>query len=745
MLAMIGSRLSQRFGRVSYLMAIFLLLLGKQTKIANSLYVDPESIAEPEGDEQVHFFCQENQGGSQATGITWRGPNGDLYTPGEPSGDERINVEGYRLTLYDVVREDSGTYECFRGSTESATGQLLVYAPPTILNPMPIQEIYFNMTSLLLCEIDGGNPPANVHWIHITYNATTGAQIIDEITAEWSPRFTIVENGLQIADVRASDEGVYRCYVQNNRGQEILDIRASFIEGPQFVKDDVELNIILAFGEAASLDCTAVGAPAPNITWSVPLNSQLSHSEALSGSVLDVRLSDGADAGQYKCTAQNEAGQVTRIFTLKLAIAPEPAVENLNIIMMIELEKQMKINCSVTALPEPDFKWLVGSTPLPASTWTSIYGDVMGISTLVFEFEKEHMDADCKIRLTCMASNAYGKSEQHYTLTPTGNIDCSENARRTTSSTPNPSPNILTNDQESPAGIEDSNSGLDDGEINDTTFKIIVASFTVAATVIVMGVVILMVYFLRHFCSRKKYSGQLKSVNPDICQHSNKNLHPSSSNPHVIANDGRAFSTTSSLHHSQGCTVETRGIEFTANRAGMRHESVDSGVSMSNHHPCQSRQMSNHNETAPPMLVRHTPSTSSTDADSEGIYHRLDHKLPSVSSFGSCSLSSTSKVRLLSVSSTTDSNSVFLTSQVSTSSDFEDSGGSASSYRHSQKRHVLARQNSHPTSIEHSTASVRRDSDTDSVGMIFNPSYESHKLKISTSADEPPHVYEKVA
>ena len=94
---------------------------------------------------------------------------------------------------------------------------------------MPIQEIYFNMTSLLLCEIDGGNPPANVHWIHITYNATTGAQIIDEITAEWNSRFTIVENGLQIADVRASDEGVYRCYVQNNRGQEILDIRASFI------------------------------------------------------------------------------------------------------------------------------------------------------------------------------------------------------------------------------------------------------------------------------------------------------------------------------------------------------------------------------------------------------------------------------------------------------------------------------------------------------------------------------------
>ena len=31
-LQMMGSRLSPRFGRVSYLMAIFLLLLGKQTK-----------------------------------------------------------------------------------------------------------------------------------------------------------------------------------------------------------------------------------------------------------------------------------------------------------------------------------------------------------------------------------------------------------------------------------------------------------------------------------------------------------------------------------------------------------------------------------------------------------------------------------------------------------------------------------------------------------------------------------------
>ena len=95
--------------------------------VVSCLYVDPPSLAEREGDEEVHFFCLESQGGSQASGITWRGPNGDLYTPGTPTGNERISAEGYRLTLYNVVREDSGSYECFRSSEDSATGELLVY------------------------------------------------------------------------------------------------------------------------------------------------------------------------------------------------------------------------------------------------------------------------------------------------------------------------------------------------------------------------------------------------------------------------------------------------------------------------------------------------------------------------------------------------------------------------------------------------------------------------------------------
>ena len=83
------------------------------------------------------------------------------------------------------------------------------------------------MTSLLVCQVDRGNPPADVTWLHVTYDEED-QQVIAVITESWNERFTAVENGLEIADVRSTDEGLYRCYVQNSHGIEALDIQAAF-------------------------------------------------------------------------------------------------------------------------------------------------------------------------------------------------------------------------------------------------------------------------------------------------------------------------------------------------------------------------------------------------------------------------------------------------------------------------------------------------------------------------------------
>ena len=99
--------------------------------------------------------------------------------------------------------------------------------PPQILNQMPLQEITYNETSLIKCEVES-IPLANVHWIHISYNNETGGKDYVEITSDYDPRFRIVENGLEISNVQLSDEGTYRCYVYNVHGTAILDIYAAF-------------------------------------------------------------------------------------------------------------------------------------------------------------------------------------------------------------------------------------------------------------------------------------------------------------------------------------------------------------------------------------------------------------------------------------------------------------------------------------------------------------------------------------
>ena len=82
---------------------------------------------------------------------------------------------------------------------------------------------------------------------------------------------------------------------------------------------EVKLSFILGVGESATLDCSSAGAPSPNISWSFPPNSQLGQGPPPTSLILDVQLADGVDAGEYGCVVQNEAGSITRTFTVKLA------------------------------------------------------------------------------------------------------------------------------------------------------------------------------------------------------------------------------------------------------------------------------------------------------------------------------------------------------------------------------------------------------------------------------------------
>ena len=85
----------------------------------------------------------------------------------------------------------------------------------------------------------------------------------------------------------------------------------------------------------------------------------------------------------------------------------------------IQLNLPVTLNCSVSAVPRPEFQWILADTEelLPESSWNSTtYIDKTTISTLNYIFTAADLNEYCKIHIVCIATNPYFISEQHFTL-----------------------------------------------------------------------------------------------------------------------------------------------------------------------------------------------------------------------------------------------------------------------------------------------------------------------------------------
>ena len=88
--------------------------------VAHTLSVFPPMLTTMEGDSEESFFCRENNG-TYAADIVWMDPDNNLYSPGSMNegGNTRIEVEGSRLSIHDIIRTDEGKYSCHRRSNNS--------------------------------------------------------------------------------------------------------------------------------------------------------------------------------------------------------------------------------------------------------------------------------------------------------------------------------------------------------------------------------------------------------------------------------------------------------------------------------------------------------------------------------------------------------------------------------------------------------------------------------------------------
>lgn len=74
-------------------------------------------------------------------------------------------------------------------------------------------------------------------------------------------------------------------------------------------------------GGSASLTCLADGTPAPTMSWFKdrhPLNLRAQLTSSNQGMVLHFVKAELDDTGKYTCVASNEAGDISKHFSLKV-------------------------------------------------------------------------------------------------------------------------------------------------------------------------------------------------------------------------------------------------------------------------------------------------------------------------------------------------------------------------------------------------------------------------------------------
>ena len=75
------------------------------------------------------------------------------------------------------------------------------------------------------------------------------------------------------------------------------------------------------------------------------------------------------------------------------------------------------ITCTSTAFPQPEFQWILQSSGafFPESSWISLYHEKTAYSTLMYTFTTLDFEGSSTV-VVCRATNAYGASEQFFTL-----------------------------------------------------------------------------------------------------------------------------------------------------------------------------------------------------------------------------------------------------------------------------------------------------------------------------------------
>ncbi|KAK1155520.1 hemicentin-1-like [Acipenser oxyrinchus oxyrinchus] len=309
---------------------------------------------------------------------------------------------GQFLEIQEVSPSDSGQYSCVATNIAGSSSLVFlvsVHVAPVIKAGSSLVTANVNQPALLPCEVEG-SPSPTVTW------RKDGSPISHEHT-----RFEFLSDGsLRFRAAQISDAGRYHCTASNPAGSDhrgidlVVHVAPSIHAGP--------VNVTVTASVRASLNCETTGIPRPQITWTkngVPLNFDLQWSayRLLSSGSLVITSPTNQDAGQFECTATNEAGEERRV--IEVAVQVPPSIVDDSSDVTVTAMSPAILSCHATGQPEPEVSWTKGGAKLGkrGGSYRVLPTGTLEITAAV----PSHAG-----RYTCFARNVAGVAYKHVTL-----------------------------------------------------------------------------------------------------------------------------------------------------------------------------------------------------------------------------------------------------------------------------------------------------------------------------------------
>nr|KAF6314649.1 hemicentin 2 [Myotis myotis] len=298
------------------------------------------------------------------------------YKDGQPvAPHERLRVlgEGRLLQIQPTQVSDSGRYLCVATNVAGEDDQdfnVLIQVPPmfqkvgdasatfeTLFREeearggvTEYREVVENSPAYLYCDTNAV-PPPELTW----YREDQPLSATDGVSVLQGGRV------LQIPLVRAEDAGRYSCKASNEVGEDWLHYELMVLTPPVIPGDTEELveEVTVNASSTVSLQCPALGNPTPTISWlqnGLPFSPSPRLQVLEDGQVLQVSTAEVADVASYMCVAENPAGSVEKLFTLRVQVPPHitgPDSEQVT----ATLNSSVSLPCDVRAHPSPEVTW----------------------------------------------------------------------------------------------------------------------------------------------------------------------------------------------------------------------------------------------------------------------------------------------------------------------------------------------------------------------------------------------------